>query len=58
MGDCDAAGIAYYPRYVEMLSQVIERWFTDALDYGFHDMHLIDGCLGLTTDMKICIKCC
>lgn len=32
---CDAAGIVFYPRYFEMVSSVVERFFTDALDHGF-----------------------
>ncbi|WP_136684195.1 acyl-CoA thioesterase [Falsirhodobacter xinxiangensis] len=32
---CDPAGIVFYPRYFEMVSSVIERFFTDALGFGF-----------------------
>ncbi len=32
---CDAAGIVFYPRYFEMISSVIERFFSDALGQGF-----------------------
>jgi 4-hydroxybenzoyl-CoA thioesterase len=28
-GDCDPAGIVYYPRYFEMLNGVIEDWWQD-----------------------------
>jgi 4-hydroxybenzoyl-CoA thioesterase len=28
-GDCDPAGIVYYPRYFEMLNGVIEDWWHD-----------------------------
>jgi len=39
---CDPAGIVFYPRYFEMISSVIERFFTDALGRGF-SMHLNEG---------------
>ena len=35
----DAAGIVFYPRYYEMLNQVIEEWCEQALDFGFKDLH-------------------
>lgn len=35
---CDPAGIVFYPRYYEMTSSVIERFFTDALGRGFQAM--------------------
>jgi 4-hydroxybenzoyl-CoA thioesterase len=28
-GDCDPAGIVYYPRYFDMLNGVIEDWWSD-----------------------------
>ncbi len=30
---CDPAGMVFYPRYVEMIAGVVERFFADALDY-------------------------
>lgn len=27
-GDCDPAGIVYYPRYLDLLNSVIEDWWT------------------------------
>ncbi len=36
---CDAAGIVFYPRYFEMLNDLIEDWFRDALDWPFDAMH-------------------
>ena len=36
----DGAGIVFYPRYVEMISSVIEQFFAEALDYPFDVMHL------------------
>ena len=32
---CDPAGIVFYPRYFEMVSSVIERFFTDDLTCAF-----------------------
>ena len=38
-GDCDPAGIVYFPRWFDLLNGVVEDWFGQALglDYrGFH----------------------
>ena len=35
---CDPAGIVFYPRYYEMLNQVVEDWFAEALQWSFADM--------------------
>lgn len=37
---CDVAGIVFYPRFVEMVNDVIERWFDEALGCSFKQMHL------------------
>jgi 4-hydroxybenzoyl-CoA thioesterase len=37
--DCDAAGIVFFPRYFEMLNDLVEDWFGDALDWPFARMH-------------------
>ncbi|MDF3833863.1 acyl-CoA thioesterase [Cupriavidus basilensis] len=37
--DCDAAGIVFFPRYFEMLNDLVEDWFREALDWSFADMH-------------------
>jgi len=34
----DPAGIVYYPRYYEMMDQVMEIWFEEALDYPYPRM--------------------
>ena len=34
-GHCDPAGIVYYPRYFEMLNELIEDWFAQALGLPF-----------------------
>lgn len=38
----DPAGIVFYPRYFEMLNQVVEDWFA-AMDYPFKNMIVRDG---------------
>ena len=47
-GHIDAAGIAFYPRLVEMLNDTVEDFFDQAIDYSFHKMHLQQKC-GLPT---------
>lgn len=37
---CDPAGIVFYPRYFEMLNLLVERWFEEALDTPFGQLHL------------------
>lgn len=39
-GDCDAAGIVFYPRYFEMLNRVVEDWFAGPLGRSFRTLHL------------------
>jgi len=34
-GHCDPAGIVFYPRYFEMLNELIEDWFANALGLPF-----------------------
>ncbi|MEX6724009.1 acyl-CoA thioesterase [Parapedomonas caeni] len=38
--DCDPAGIVFYPRYFEMVNDVVEDWFREALGYDFHHIHV------------------
>ena len=33
--ECDPAGIVFYPRYFEMMNDLVEDWFADALDVNF-----------------------
>ncbi len=35
---CDPAGIVFYPRYFEMISAVTERFFADAVGFGWTAM--------------------
>ncbi|MFJ1255518.1 acyl-CoA thioesterase [Cupriavidus sp. CuC1] len=37
--DCDAAGIVFFPRYFEMLNDLVEDWFREALGWSFAEMH-------------------
>lgn len=40
---CDPAGIVFYPRYFEMINDVIEDWFGESLGLSFADMHQTSG---------------
>ena len=35
----DAAGIVFYPRYYEMLNNVVEEWFEQKLGYDFRALN-------------------
>jgi 4-hydroxybenzoyl-CoA thioesterase len=37
-GHCDPAGIVYYPRYFEMLNELVEDWFAHGLGLPFAQM--------------------
>jgi 4-hydroxybenzoyl-CoA thioesterase len=39
-GHTDPAGFAFYPRYYEMVAEVIEDFFRDVLGRPFGEMHL------------------
>lgn len=41
-GDCDPAGIVFYPRYVEMLNNACEEWFEKGLAEPWGRMHRAD----------------
>ncbi len=36
--DCDAAGIVFYPRYLEMFNSLVEDWYRDALQFSFTEI--------------------
>ena len=38
-GDCDPAGIVFYPRYAELCNEVVEDWFREALGVDFTELH-------------------
>ena len=48
MQHVDAAGIVFYPRYFEMVVQLIEDWFADGLGTDFHALHDLRG-VGIPT---------
>ena len=37
-GDCDAAGIVFYPRYAEMVNHMVENFFLEVVGHGFGPM--------------------
>jgi 4-hydroxybenzoyl-CoA thioesterase len=45
-GDCDPAGIVFYPRYFEMFNNLVEDWCPAALGCGFQELIQVRG-LGL-----------
>lgn len=47
-GDCDPAGIVFYPRYFEMFNNLVEDWCAEGLGTSFQALHGVRG-LGLPT---------
>ncbi|MGO3741096.1 acyl-CoA thioesterase [Kerstersia sp.] len=45
---CDPAGIVFYPRYVEILHDMVEHWFNHGLRIGYESLHGQYG-LGIPT---------
>ena len=50
----DYAGIVFYPRFLEMLNDLVEDWFEEALDQPFSEMHETNGIP--TVDLKVQFK--
>lgn len=50
----DYAGIVFYPRFLEMLNDLVEDWFEEALDRPFSEMHQTNGIP--TVDLKVQFK--
>jgi 4-hydroxybenzoyl-CoA thioesterase len=50
----DYAGIVFYPRFLEMLNDLVEDWFEEALERPFSKMHETNGIP--TVDLKIQFK--
>lgn len=50
----DYAGIVFYPRFLEMLNDLVEDWFEEALDQPFSKMHETHGIP--TVDLKVQFK--
>jgi 4-hydroxybenzoyl-CoA thioesterase len=38
----DVVGVVFYPRYFEMFSKVVERWFNEALEINYRQFHQIE----------------
>lgn len=51
---CDLAGIVFYPRFFEMLNELVEDWFEEELNYSFLIMHPENGVP--TVDINIQFK--
>jgi 4-hydroxybenzoyl-CoA thioesterase len=45
-GDCDPAGIVFYPRYFEMFNNLVEEWCASGLGLSFRELVMERG-LGL-----------
>lgn len=45
---CDPAGIGFYPRYVELINEVVEDWFNQGVGISFRELHETHG-LGVPT---------
>lgn len=43
---CDLAGIGFYPRYVELINEVVEDWCAQGLGVSYRELHKTHG-LGL-----------
>jgi 4-hydroxybenzoyl-CoA thioesterase len=50
----DYAGIVFYPRFLEMVNDLVEDWFEEALDRPFSKMHETNGIP--TVDLKVQFK--
>lgn len=37
-GDCDAAGIVFYPRYFDMFNSLVEDWCREELNFSFGEI--------------------
>ncbi|RZJ29501.1 MAG: acyl-CoA thioesterase, partial [Flavobacterium sp.] len=51
----DYAGIVFYPRFLEMLNDLVEDWFEEALDRPFSKMHEFNKGIP-TVDLKVQFK--
>lgn len=50
----DYAGIVFYPRFLEMLNDLVEDWFDEALGRPFSKIHETNGIP--TVDLKVQFK--
>ncbi|GAA5232242.1 acyl-CoA thioesterase [Verticiella sediminum] len=37
---CDPAGIVFYPRYFELINDLVETWFETGVGVSFHELHV------------------
>ena len=51
----DFAGIVFYPRFLEMLNDLVEDWFAEALNQPFSKMHKTGQGIP-TVDLKVQFK--
>jgi 4-hydroxybenzoyl-CoA thioesterase len=42
-GDCDPAGIVFYPRFLEMFNNLVEDWCRDGLKWSFDEIVIKRG---------------
>lgn len=47
-GHCDPAGIVFYPRYFEMLNELVEDWFAQGLGLSFEQL-IVGRRIGMPT---------
>ena len=40
---CDAAGIVFYPRYLEMFNDLVEDWCREELEFSFSEIVIHNG---------------
>ena len=53
---CDPAGIVFYPRFTEMLNDVVEHWFKYGLGCDFAALHASRGLAIPTVRLEIDFK--
>jgi 4-hydroxybenzoyl-CoA thioesterase len=41
--DCDPAGIVFFPRFLEMVNDLVEDWFAQGLGMPFSEFHMARG---------------
>lgn len=51
-GECDPAGIVFYPRYFEMVTELQEDWFSDGLGIDHRDLHMVRGLITPTAHLE------
>src|SRR5947209_4695259 len=42
-GDCDPAGIVFYPRYLEFFNNIVEDWCREGLKFSFDEIVIKRG---------------